>query len=279
MTYPALSLKEVVLMRGTLVLLSTRRSVVVILGAILVALVLLASMAGLKPADAAPQGVTIDPRNFVREVTNPYFPLVPGTTFHYEGVTETDAGVVVRTRNEVIVTNQTKRILGVRTTVVHDLAYEEDPTTGEFVLVEETFDWFAQDRQGTVWYFGEDSRELAPDGTVISTEGSWQAGVDGAQPGIIMEADPQVGDRYHQEFARGVAEDQARVLSLDASLAEPVCLTDGRCFQDNLLLTEEWTRLEPGVVENKYYAAGVGFIFGEMVKGGEERTQLVAITT
>jgi hypothetical protein len=75
-----------------------------------------------------------------------------------------------------------------------------------------------------------------------------------------------------------VAEDQAQVLRLNASLAEPICLTDGRCFQHNLLLTEEWTRLEPGVVENKYYAEGEGFIFGEMVKGGEEHTRLVEIT-
>ena len=127
----------------------------------------------------------IDPDNFVSEVNNPYFPLPPGTTFIYRGEMEG-----VPTRNETYVTYDTKVILGVTCTVVRDQAFEEG------VLVEETFDWFAQDVDGNVWYFGEDTKELDENGNVISTEGSWEAGVDGAQAGIIMLADPKKGDRY-----------------------------------------------------------------------------------
>ena len=117
----------------------------------------------------------INPANFVKEVDNEFFPLEPGTTFYYEGTTDG-----VPTNNVTYVTHDTKRILGVKTTVVHDRAYEDG------VLVEDTFDWYAQDRAGNVWYFGEDTKELDEDGNVISTEGSWKAGVDGAQPGIIV---------------------------------------------------------------------------------------------
>jgi len=202
----------------------------------------------------------LDPGNFVSVIDNPYFPLTPGTTFVYRG--ETDG---VPTRNTTYVTFETKIILGITCTVVHDQAFERG------VLVEDTFDWYAQDVDGNVWYFGEDTKELDENGNVISTEGSWEAGVDGAEPGIIMEANPQVGDRYYQEFYRGVAEDQAKVLELDAS----ICVRYG-CF-DNVLVTKEWTRLEPGVVENKYYAKSVGLIFEVIVKGGDEQSELVRV--
>ena len=201
-----------------------------------------------------------DPANFVSVIDNPYFPLEPGTTFIYRGESEG-----APTRDVMTVTSDTKVIQGVTTTVVHHLSYEDG------VLIEETFDWYAQDRDGNVWYFGEDTKEFDENGNVISTAGSWEAGVDGAQAGIIMLADPQVGDRYYQEFYRGEAEDQAKVTQLDAS----ICVKYG-CF-DDVLVTREWTRLEPGVVELKYYAEGVGFIYGEMVKGGQEFTELVRI--
>jgi len=119
----------------------------------------------------------IDSADFVTEIDNLYFPLKPGTTFIYRG--ETEEGVQ---RNEVVVTNQTKTILGVLTTVVWDRVWDEDDE-----LVEETYDWYAQDKDGNVWYFGEDSKEYES-GVVVSTAGSWEAGVDGAKPGIIMEA-------------------------------------------------------------------------------------------
>ena len=202
----------------------------------------------------------IDPSDFVSEVTNPYFPLEPGTTFIYEGESEG-----VPTRDEMIVTNQTKVILGVTTTVVHDLAYEDG------VLIEDTYDWFAQDADGNVWYFGEDTKELDEDGNVISTEGSWEAGVDGAEPGIVMLEDPKKGDKYQQENAPEIAEDMAQVIGFEDSF----CVEYG-CFE-NVLVTKEWSPLERGVVENKYYAEGVGFIFSEMVKGGEEQTELIRV--
>jgi hypothetical protein len=228
------------------------------------AAVLAAIFAGVTIAAAAPggspSGPDIDPDDFVRVIDNRYFPLRPGTTFIYEG--ESDG---TPTRNETTVTGDTRVILGVTCTVVHDQAFEEG------VLVEDTFDWYAQDEDGNVWYFGEDTKELDEEGNVISTEGSWEAGVDGARPGILMEAHPKVGDRYHQEFYRGVAEDQAKVLELD----ESICVEYG-CF-DHVLVTREWTRLDPGVVENKYYARGVGLIYEETVKHGDETSELVEI--
>jgi hypothetical protein len=212
-----------------------------------------------------------DPSNFVDKVDNKFFPLEPGTTFIYKG--ETDG---VPTTNRTIVTHHTKEILGVKTTVVRDRAFERER------LVEDTFDWYAQDQDGNVCYFGEDTKELDKNGNVISTEGSWQAGepvpspgTGIAKPGVIMEAHPQVGDTYQQEEAKGVAEDMAKVLKLDASTCVPY-----KCFRNNnLLLTKEWTPLEPDVVEHKYYAPRVGFIRGVMVKGGKEHTELVRITT
>lgn len=201
-----------------------------------------------------------NPEGFVSEVDNPYFPLVPGTTFIYRGESEG-----VPTREVVEVTSDTKVILGVTTTVVHVLSSEDG------VLIEETFDWYAQDEEGNVWYFGEDTKELDENGNVISTEGSWEAGVDGAEAGIIMLADPKKGDRYQQENAPDVAEDMAQVIGFEDSL----CVRAG-CFE-NVLVTKEWSPLERGVVENKYYAPGVGFIFGIMVKGGEEQIELVRI--
>ena len=212
------------------------------------------------PAVGAKPSLQIDPNNFVDVVDNPYFPLEPGTTFIYEGESEGTP-----TREVVNVTSETKEILGVTTIVVRDQAFEDG------VLIEDTFDWYAQDEEGNVWYFGEDTKELDENGNVISTEGSWEAGVNGAEPGIIMLADPKKGDKYQQENAPDVAEDMAQVIGFEDSF----CVQYG-CFE-NVLVTKEWTPLEKGVVENKYYAQGVGFIFSEMVKGGEEQLQLVRV--
>jgi hypothetical protein len=201
-----------------------------------------------------------DPSNFVKKIDNPYFPLKPGTTFIYRGETEGTP-----TRDVTIVTHKTKEILGVTTTVVHDSVYEDG------ILTEDTFDWYAQDKQGNVWYFGEDTKELDENGNVVSTEGTWQAGVNGAEPGIVMLAHPKKGDKYQQEFAQDVAQDMAQVLGYKDSL----CVRYG-CFK-HVLVIKEWTPLEPGVVENKYYARGVGFIYSKMVKGGDETLELVRI--
>src|SRR6266508_2842257 len=215
----------------------------------------------LASSEAKKRPPQIDPANFVSKVTNPYFPLDPGTTFVYEGQTEG-----VPTREVMYVTNETKVILGVTTTVVHVQSLEDG------VLIEETVDWFAQDVKDNVWYFGEDTKELDEAGNVISTEGSWEADVNGAQPGIIMLADPKKGKRYQQENAPDIAEDMAQVRRLNAS----VCVPYG-CF-DNVLVTKEWTPLEKGVVENKYYAPGIGFILSVTVKGGDERLELVSVS-
>lgn len=198
---------------------------------------------------------------FVAGITNPYMPFAVGKTFNYRA--ETDEGVETTV---VEVTNDTKVILGVTTTVVRDRVYLD----GE--LIEDTFDWFAQDADGNVWYFGEDSKEIE-DGQVVSTEGSWEAGVDGAQPGIVMLAEPRIGMEYAQEFAEDIAEDRARVLSLRQSVEVP------HGTFENCLQTMDWTPLEPGNREFKYYAAGVGLVLEVHPSGGQERNELISVST
>jgi hypothetical protein len=198
----------------------------------------------------------IDPADFGGPIDNPYFPLVPGTTRHYEGETEDGLESVDET-----VTDDVRSILGIEATIVHVLEYLD----GE--LIEETFDWYAQDDTGNVWYLGEDSREIE-DGEIVSTDGSWEAGVDGALPGIIMQAAPQIGQRYYQEFYLGEAEDEAIVQSLNASVEVPFGEFAG-CLQ-----TEDLTRLEPGANEHKFYCPGLGLVLEESLGDGE-RVELV----
>lgn len=209
------------------------------------------------------EGVSFNKAKFSNPlvVDNPYFPLVPGTTFIYEGTEDRKS-----TFEEFVVTNQTKTILGVETRVIRDTNWENGK------LVEETFDWFAQDDAGNVWYFGEFSTQYK-NGKVIGHEGSWEAGVNGASAGIVMEAKPKVGDTYQQELAPGIAEDMATVLSLN----ESVCVPFG-CFS-NVLETKDFSPLEPGVAENKYYAPEIGQIKTIMVEGGSEVSELVDIMT
>jgi hypothetical protein len=202
----------------------------------------------------------LEDADFVAGVTNPYFPLVPGTVFHYRS--ETPEGVET---NDVAVTRDTKQILGVTATVVHDQVFLD----GE--LAEDTFDWFAQDREGNVWYFGEDSREIE-DGQVVSTEGSWEAGIGDNEPGIIMLAHPEVGLAYRQEIAPDIAEDMARVLSQKASADVPY-----GSFE-SCVGTLEWTLIEPGVREHKTYCPGVGLVLEDQPKGGHIRNELVSIS-
>jgi hypothetical protein len=189
--------------------------------------------------------VDIDPADFVTVVDNPYFPLTPGTRYVYEA--EVEDGLE---RTEVEVLPETKVIMGVTTTTVRDTVY----LNGE--LLEDTFDWYAQDNTGTVWYFGEDTKEYE-NGVVVSTFGSWEAGVDGALPGIIMFADPaaHIGETYRQEFYEDVAEDMAEVLSV----SESVTILFGSF--ENVVQTLETTPLEPSSVrEHKFYAQGIGLI-------------------
>ena len=189
-------------------------------------------------------------------IDNKYFPLKPGTTFTYQGTKDGE-----RASDKFVVTDKTKVILGVTTRVVHDTAYLNGKVS------EVTDDWFAQDEDGNVWYLGEFTTEVETG----SHEGSWQAGVNGAKPGIIMKAQPKVGDSYYQEFLRGVAEDQARVVKTNAS----VCVPYG-CF-NNVLVTEDFTALDPDVLDHKFYAPGIGEIKEERVQGGSEVIELVNI--
>ncbi|HEV8605859.1 MAG TPA: hypothetical protein VGQ99_10860 [Tepidisphaeraceae bacterium] len=201
----------------------------------------------------------IDPANFVQTVNNPYMPLLPGTTYVFKGVQDGKPAKGLTT-----VTHQTKVLMGVTTTQVHDRVYLKGK------LIEDTLDWYAQDKDGNVWYFGEDSKEIE-NGQVVSTEGSWQAGVNGARPGIVMEAHPKVGDYYRQEFAGKVAADRAKVLNVNTRADVPFAAFS------HVLQTKEFTELEPGVVEQKFYARGIGFVRSVMVKGGTEIFNLVAI--
>src|SRR4051812_27521154 len=180
--------------------------------------------------------------NFSPTVDNPYYPLKPGTIWRYRGVKDGRPTVDV-----VQVTRKTKMVAGVRCAVVSDKLY----AAGK--LAEETSDWFAQDRAGTVWYFGEATRELDRKGRTVSTEGSWESGVKGARAGVIMPAHPNVGQSMAQEHFKGHAEDHFRVLSLKSSVTVPY----GR-FTGRALLTKEWTPLEPNVIDHKYYVRGVG---------------------
>ncbi|MGA5194024.1 hypothetical protein [Streptomyces exfoliatus] len=201
----------------------------------------------------------MNPADFVTTIDNPYMPLTPGTKFRYEGTTEDGTQTVV-----VEVTRQTKKILGVPAVVVRDTVTEDGQ------IIEDTFDWFAQDRDGNVWSFGEDSKELE-DGKVVSTEGSWEAGKDGAEPGIVMKAHPKAGDKYRQEYYKGVAEDRAEVLSTTDKVTVP------HGSYDNVLKTKDDSPLEPDVVQHKYYAKGVGLIREDQVEGGTGQLELVSV--
>jgi len=229
------------------------------IGGIVLLLMFVASVA--TPIQAA--RIPLDEADFSNplEIDNPYFPLEPGTSFIYQGTSEGKS-----TRERFTVTNRTKTILGVETRVIRHRDWEKGK------LVEDTFDWFAQDDAGNVWYFGEYSTQYK-NGKVIGHEGSWEAGVDGALPGIVMEASPQVDDTYQQENAPGIAEDMATVLSLD----ESICVSYG-CFS-NVLKTKDFTPLEPDVVEHKYYAPETGLIKTVLVEGGSELSELVNIVT
>ena len=209
-----------------------------------------------------PYNLVINPNNFedVNITGNNYFPLIPGTIFSYEGEDEDGAVILV----EDYVTDSTKVIMGVTCVVVENKEWED----GE--LIEVTDDWYAQDLDGNIWYFGEYSEELE-DGVVVSTAGSWESGVDGALPGIIMFAAPYIGVWYRQEYYEGEAEDVAQVLSLTEAVTVPYgTFTD--CLQ-----TAEWNLLEPGVVEHKFYAPGIGMIRAVAVEGETGYEDLVNI--
>ena len=198
---------------------------------------------GQAPYDPQPPASFEDPLSITDTNANPYFPLVPGTKWVYEN--EVDGETIT-----VVVTHETKEILGVECIVVNDVVSDTD--SGE--VIEDTDDYYAQDSEGNVWYFGEIAQDFE-DGELVGIEGSWKAGRDSAKQGILMKANPQVGDVYRQEFFLGDAEDLAEVLSLSGTESVPGASCDGDC-----LVTKDFSPIEPGVFENKFYAPGVGTI-------------------
>ena len=203
---------------------------------------------------------TIDPLRFGPHVDNPLFPLVVGRTLVYSGVKDGEKALDL-----VVATTRTRVVDGVRTRVVEDRLYLNN------VLAERTSDYYAQDRCGNVWYFGEDTAELDSRGRVVSTEGSFHAGVDGAQPGVFMQAHPQVGRKFRQEWYPDQAEDVFWVVDKSAKVTVPY----GRFH--HALRTAETTRLEPEVLDNKYYVRGIGEVAELSVKGPLESLRLVEI--
>lgn len=199
----------------------------------------------------------IIPNDFVSEINNKFFTLIPGTTFIYESQTEDGAE-----RNEVNVTNNTKIVLGIQTVEVWDRVWLDDE------LIEETFDWYAQDNAGNVWYFGEDSKEYES-GKIISTEGSWEAGIDGAKPGIIMQGEPNIGQPYRQEYYKGKAEDMAQIVAINEKVNIPFGTFD------NCIKTKDWNTLVPGTVEFKYYCPQVGGVTLEVDQYGSNPVELI----
>ncbi len=200
----------------------------------------------------------IDSSNFVARVDNPYFPLIPGTTFVYEG--HTAQGFE---HDEFAVTRNARVIVGVKCVEVHDTV------TLDGELAEDTLDWFAQDREGNVWYFGENTHELE-DGLITTVEGTFMAGVNGDKPGVIMKAHPAIADFYRQEFSLANAEDFAETVSLTASVTVPA-----GTFH-NCLKSKETTPLEPDLLEFKFYAPGIGTVLTiDAVTG--DREELVQI--
>jgi hypothetical protein len=243
---------------------STARAAAVTAGvALLVGAAWAAGQGSARPGQLAPlhgrYAPKIAPANFVARIDNPYLPYAPGMRIHFEGV----RGRTPQTDDQLVL-HRTKRIVGVRCTVVRDVVAEHGRA------VERTDDFYAQDKQGNVWYMGEDSFERVH-GRFVKASDSWRSGVDGAHPGIIMPAHPRPGDAYRQEFfPPGKALDQARVLRLDGRLTVPFGTFD------RLLVTAERSPLEPQI-EHKWYAPGVGEIAERVVKGHHEAFELVSV--
>jgi hypothetical protein len=212
-----------------------------------------------------PQGseaVQLNPADFTTDIDNPYWPMQPGSRWVYR---ETDPEGA-RQRVVVTVTDQTKRIAsGITARVVHDVVTERGRP------VEVTDDWYAQDRDGNVWYLGEHTTEYA-NGKPTTTEGSFEAGVDGAQPGVIMPARPKAGLSYRQEYYKGHAEDKAGVLSLKERVEVPF----GHFPQGRVVMTSDRNPLQPKMLEHKFYARGVGPVLSVGVSGGSDREELVS---
>jgi hypothetical protein len=221
---------------------------------------LVAGCGGKEQPQSLPQGseqVELDPAEFTTEIDNPYWPMQPGSRWVYRERGENGDLQVV-----VTVTDRTKVVAGIDALVVRDVVTEDGD------VIEDTFDWYAQDAYGNVWYLGEETKEFE-NGKVVSTSGSWEAGVDGAQAGILVPGDPEPGMKYRQEHYEGEAEDRGEVLSVDARATVPFGAFTG------MLQTKDTTPLEPGLVEHKFYARGVGPVLAVAVSNGGGREELI----
>ncbi len=210
-----------------------------------------------------PQGtkpVKLDPADFTTNIDNPYWPIRPGSHWVYREVENGEAQ-----RVDVTVTNQTKMLDGIEARVVHDRVSRNGET------LEDTYDWYAQDSHGNLWYLGEDTAEYE-NGKLKTKEGTWAAGVNGAEPGVVVPASPRQGMRYREEYYAGHAEDGAEVLSVNSQVQVPF----GR-FR-NALLTRNYSTIEPTVEEMKLYAKGVGPVIELLVSGGSGRTELLSFS-
>jgi hypothetical protein len=210
--------------------------------------VLILSVATLALAGSAQSA---SPR-FSARVTNPWFPLAPASQYVYTGLKDGQPS-----REILTVTRRTKTIAGKPCAVVDDRLFVRGK------LAERTTDWYSQDAQGNVWYYGEDTATLDRSGHVTGTSGTWRAGVAGAQPGIYMPAHPRVGLTGRQEYYKGEAEDHFKVLSL---------------LGTNAVLTQEWSPLEPGVIDHKLYVRGIGVVLEQTQRGGNERNELISFS-
>jgi len=229
--------------------------------ATMAALVSLVAACGGSDAATLPQGseaVTLDPADFTTAIDNPYWPMPVGARWVYR---ETDAEGGAQ-RVEVTVLDETKEIMGIEARVVHDVVTEDGQ------VIEDTYDWYAQDADGNIWYLGEDTKEYE-NGKVVTTAGSWEAGVDGAQAGVLIPGEPVDGMTYRQEYYAGEAEDAAEVLSLHELAEVPYGRFDG------VLMTKEYTPLQPEVLEHKFYAKGVGPVLAMTLSGGSDREELL----
>jgi len=216
-------------------------------------LILVVAAAFLGAAAGAATAIARPPASsFSGHVDNQWFPLKPGTRWVYTGVKDGK-----RSRDVVTVLRRTKTIDAVSCVAVRDRLYLRGR------LEERTTDWYSQDAQGNVWYFGENTAELDRHGHVTSTEGTWRTGVHGAKAGIYMPAHPRVGQSGRQEFYKGHAEDHFKVVAV---------------LGKKMVLTQEWTPLEPGVLDHKFYVRGIGTVLEQTEKGGDERNELVSVT-
>lgn len=214
------------------------------------------------PGDGGVYEPKLDPADFVDVVDHEYFPLPVGARWEYEGEAD-EPGKTEHILVEVL--PDRKVVMGISATVVRDTV------TVDGVLLEDTYDWYAQDTEGNVWYLGEAVKNYE-DGVLVDTDGSFEAGVDGALPGIVMPAEPTVGHAYRQEFYEGEAEDMGEIVAVGGEATVPA----GQ--YTNVLVTKDWNPLDPDVVEQKTYAPGVGVVLEEHVQGGTGTSALVSFT-